>query len=322
MLETSARLLKLLSLLQTRKEWSGLELADELEVTTRTLRRDIDRLRDLGYPINGRIGVGGGYQLGAGAEMPPLLLDDDETLAVAVGLQSGAAEPVIGIGEPALRALTKLRQVMPSRLQHRLDALHIEVVQARTATSAIDVDLLTTVSLACHRRERLRFAYRAQDGTQSQRDVEPYRVVRAQSRWYLLAWDPDRQDWRTFRLDRLTPRPPTGPRFVPRELPEGGAAAQVTKGLRRLAHQVQARILVHGPFDQVVARVPADWGTAEATDGDSCLVTLRGESAATIAPWLTMFDLPFTVLDPPELRDECRRLAQQHRVLTQRYTDA
>jgi len=246
MLATSARLLRLLSLLQRRQEWSGNDLATELDVTTRTLRRDIDRLRDLGYPVNARIGVGGGYQLGVGAEMPPLLLDDEETLAVAVGLQVGTAEPVIGIGEPALRALTKLRQVMPSRLQHRLDALQIEVVSGRRATSAIDITVLTDVSTACHRRERLRFDYRTQGGTETRREVEPYTIVRAESRWYLLAWDLGREDWRSFRLDRMTPKVPTGPRFSPRPLPAEGSAGFVAKGFRAAADQVHARIRVHG----------------------------------------------------------------------------
>ena len=322
MLDTSARLLKLLSLLQRRKEWSGSALAGELQVTTRTLRRDVDRLRDLGYPINARIGVGGGYQLGAGAEMPPLLLDDEETLAVAVGLQSGTTEPVVGIGEPALRALTKLRQVMPSRLQHRLDALAIDVVQARRAPSAVDVDVLTAVSHACHRREVLRFGYRAQDGAETRREVEPYRVVRAESRWYLVAWDLDRQDWRTFRMDRMAPSEPTGPRFVPRPIPEGSAAAHVVKGFRDQHSAVRARILVHGPLDRVAPRVPADWGTVDAAEDTYCLVSLRGASAAAIAPWLTMFELPFTVLDPPELRDECHRLAEHHARLSRRFLDA
>jgi predicted DNA-binding transcriptional regulator YafY len=322
MRETSARLLRLLALLQTRKEWAGTELAGRLDVTTRTLRRDVDRLRELGYPVNARIGVGGGYQLGAGAEMPPLLLDDDEAVAVAFGLQSGAVGPVIGIGEPSLRALTKLRQVMPARLRHRLDALQVEVVDQRRAKSAVEAKLLAAVAAVCHNRERLRFDYRARNGTETRREVEPYRVVRAESRWYLAAWDLARNDWRSFRVDRMTPKIPTGPRFEPRELPDGGATALVAKGIRWTYSQVHARVRLHAPLDQVAPRVPEDWVMAEAESADTCVVTIRGENLPAIAHWLPIFDVAFTVLDPPELRDACREEAEHHGLLAARYANA
>jgi predicted DNA-binding transcriptional regulator YafY len=322
MLETSARLLRLLTLLQTRKEWSGAELADRLDVTARTVRRDVDKLRDLGYPVNAAVGVGGGYQLGAGAEMPPLLLDDDEALAVAFGLQSGATGPVIGIGEPSLRALTKLRQVMPSRLRHRLDALSVDVVARPELKSAVDAKLLATVASACHARERLRFDYRRHDGEEMRREVEPYRLVRSGMRWYLLAWDLGRDDWRSFRVDRMTPKIPTGPRFTPRDLPEGGAAAFVASGINRATTQARARVRLHAPIEQIAEMVHEDWGTLEGGDSDSCVVSLGSDSQASLAKWLSAFDVPFTVLEPAELREECHRLAQRHTMLAQRYTDA
>lgn len=322
MLETSARLLRLLTLLQTRKEWSGADLAERLEVTPRTVRRDVDKLRDLGYPVNASVGVGGGYQLGAGAEMPPLLLDDEETLAVAFGLQSGATGPVSGIGEPSLRALTKLRQVMPSRLRHRLDALSVDVVARPEAKSAVDAKLLATVASVCHAHERLRFDYRRHDGAEMRREVEPYRLVRSGARWYLVAWDIGRSDWRSFRVDRMTPKIPTGPRFTPRELPEGGAAQFVATGINRATTQARARVRLHAPIEQIAEMVHEDWGTLEAGDSTSCVVALGAESQTSLAKWLSAFDVPFTVLEPDELRAECRRLADRHTVLAERYRDA
>ena len=179
MKETSARLLRLLSLLQTRRDWSGAELADKLAITPRTVRRDVDRLRDLGYPVDATVGVGGGYRLGAGAEMPPLQLDDEEVLAVALSLQSGATGSVVGIGEASMRALAKLRQIMPSRLRHRLESLSIDVVPREPAASAVDASVLSAIASVCHNHERLRFDYSTHDGTQSRREVEPYRLVRS-----------------------------------------------------------------------------------------------------------------------------------------------
>ncbi|MGB7237722.1 MAG: YafY family protein [Rhodococcus sp. (in: high G+C Gram-positive bacteria)] len=321
MRETSARLLKLLSLLQTRRDWAGAELAERLAVTPRTVRRDVDKLREIGYPVNATAGVGGGYQLGAGAEMPPLLLDDDEALAVAFGLQSAATDSVAGIGESSLRALTKLRQVMPSRIRHRLDALRIDVVE-RPPRSAVDASILSVVAGVCHNRERLRFDYRTHDGTEARREVEPYSLVRAGARWYLLGWDLMREDWRSFRVDRLQPKIPTGPRFSPRELPAGGAAAFVAAGIDRAFSQVQARIKLHASIQTIAPMVDEEWGTLESSGDDACIIILSGDSLPSIARWLSAFDTDFTVLDPPELRDECARMAERHALLSQRYSRA
>ncbi len=318
MRETSARLLLLLSLLQTRRDWAGADLAARLKVTTRTIRRDVDKLRDIGYPVAATAGVGGGYQLGAGAQMPPLLLDDDEALAVAFGLQSAAGGSVAGIGEASMRALTKLRQVMPSRVQHRLDALRIDVVD-RPARSAVSATLLSTVAGVCHGRERLRFDYCTHDGTRTRREVEPYSLVRVGDRWYLLGWDLMRGDWRSFRVDRLEPKIPTGPRFTRRELPVGGAAALVAQGIDRAFSQVQVRVRLHASIEAIAPMVDAEWGLLESENSGSCVIALGGNSLASIAQWLSAFDTDFSVLDPPELRAECLRMAQRHTLLSERY---
>lgn len=319
MRETSARLLRLLSLLQMRREWSGADLADKLSVTPRTVRRDVDKLRYLGYPVNASVGVGGGYQLGAGAEMPPLLLDDEEALAVAFGLQSGATGPVEGIGDSSLRALTKLRQVMPSRLRHRLDALRIDVVPQGPPRSAVDAKVLSAIASVCHIHERLRFDYRTHDGTETRREVEPHRLVRAGARWYLVAWDLMREDWRSFRVDRMTPKTPTGPRFSPRKLPTGDAAAFVSQGITRAFGQATARVLLDAPIEQIAPMVDETWGALESVDAGRCVVALRGDSVAGIAGWLTAFGVDFTVQSPPELREECLRQAERHAMLSERY---
>ena len=304
MLETSARLLALLSLLQQRREWSGRELADRLEITTRTVRRDVGKLRDLGYPIEADVGVRGGYRLGAGAEMPPLLLDDQEVLAVALGLDAVTTGPVADMAEASAGALAKLRQVMPSRLRHRLDALRIEAVP---------------------RHERLRFDYRRDDGDESRREIEPYRLVRNGNRWYLVGFDIGRDDWRSFRVDRMEPRTPTGPRFTPRELPAGGAAAFVARGLGAVHQRAAARIRVHAPLDEIAPMVHESWGTLETgtESGEAgCVVAVHGSSFATIARWLYLFDADFTVLEPEELRDELAAVAEYHARIAARYRRA
>ena len=215
MLETSARLLRLLSLLQTRRDWSGAELAGRLEITPRTVRRDIDRLRGLGYPVQATAGTAG-YRLGAGADLPPLLLDDDEAVAVAMGLRTAAGGSITGIEETSVRALAKVEQVLPSRLRHRVNALQSVTVPMANTGPTVDPSTLTAIAAACRDSLRLRFDYRTHDGTSSIRTTEPHRLVHAGRRWYLLGWDVDRQDWRTYRVDRLDPRTPTGPRFTPR----------------------------------------------------------------------------------------------------------
>ncbi|MCF3938002.1 MULTISPECIES: helix-turn-helix transcriptional regulator [Gordonia] len=321
MLETSARLLALLSLLQTRRDWSGSELADRLHITTRTVRRDIDKLRELGYPVDATVGVGGGYRLGAGAEMPPLLLDDQEVLAVALGLNEITTGSVSDMAEASAGALAKLRQVMPSRLRHRLDALTMEAVPRETR-NPVSGATLTDIATACHRTERLRFDYRRGDGTESRREVEPYRLVRSGLRWYLIGWDLGRDDWRSFRVDRMEPKTPTGPRFVPRELPEGGATGYLSRSLGAVYRRASARVRVHAPLATVAAMVHDEWGTIEAGDENSCELVLFSTSLVSIARWLRAFDADFTILEPPELIDECRAVARYHDDVAARYLRA
>lgn len=275
MLETSARLLRLLSLLQAHREWSGADLAERLGVTSRTVRRDVDRLRELGYPVNASPGTGGGYQLGAGAELPPLLLDDEEAVAVAVGLRAAAGQGVEGIGESSVRALAKLEQVLPGRLRRRVSALNaFTVPMLRTPRERIDPAVLTELANACRDTERLRFEYRDHGGSTTRRTVEPHRLVCSERRWYLVAWDVDRADWRTFRADRIVPTPPHGPRFVPRQPPAEDLAAYVSKGVSTAAYATEATIRLHVPLAEAAAAVGA-------ADG---VLTEEGRTAACCAP--------------------------------------
>ncbi|WP_336605745.1 helix-turn-helix transcriptional regulator [Streptomyces sp. BA2] len=257
MLETSARLLRLLSLLQAHRDWSGADLADRLGVTPRTVRRDVDRLRELGYPVNASPGTGGGYQLGAGAELPPLLLDDDEAVAVAVGLRTAAGHGIEGIGETSVRALTKLEQVLPSRLRRRVGALTAFTVPMLRSPQpqAVDPSVLTELAHACRDAERLRFDYRDHGGSSTRRTVEPHRLVCTERRWYLVAWDVDRDDWRTFRADRITPKPPHGPRFAPRTPPADDLAAYVSQGVSTRVYAAQAVFRLLVPLEEAAQRV-------------------------------------------------------------------
>ncbi|WHU48952.1 YafY family protein [Gordonia sp. L191] len=322
MLETSARLLHLLSLLQTRREWSGRELADRLEITTRTVRRDVDKLRELGYPVDATVGVGGGYRLGAGAEMPPLLLDDQEVLAVALGLDAVTTGPVSDMAEASAGALTKLRQVMPSRLRHRLDSLSLEAVPQTRGQATVSADVLTDIAATCHRHERLRFDYRRGDGTESRREAEPYRLVRNGMRWYLIAFDLGRDDWRSFRVDRMVPKIPTGPRFTPRELPEGGASRFLERSLGAVYRKSSARVRIHAPVETIGPMVSDAWGTLESGDEQTCELTLFSTSLTSIARWLHAFDSDFTVLSPDALRDELAGVAEHHERVAARYRRA
>lgn len=303
------RLLRLLTLLQVRREWSGAELADRLAVTTRTIRSDVDRLRVLGYRIESHPGVAGGYRLGAGSALPPLLLDDDEAVAVAVGLRAAAGGSVTGIEETSLRALAKLEQSLPSRLRHRVDALRSATVSAAGGGPTVDADTLTAVSTAVHRRERLRFDYAGHDGTASVREVEPYRLVYTGRRWYLLGWDTDRADWRTFRADRVRPRVPTGPRFAPREPPGGDAVAHVLRGVGSTAWPHPARVRLHASAETMAQRIPTTAGLLEAIDERACLLHTGGESLGNLAAFLGTLDVDFDVLEPPELHAVIRDVA-------------
>jgi len=315
MWETSARLLKLLSLLQARRDWTGADLAARLGVSERTVRRDVDRLRDLGYPVNASRGTDGGYRLGVGANMPPLLLDDDEAVAIAVGMRTAARSPVTGIEETSVRALAKLEHVLPARLRRRVSALADYTVPIPPDSPAPQIDpaVLTTLASACRDHERLRFDYQSHDGTSSVRSAEPHRLVNWGRKWYLVAWDVERGDWRTFRVDRIAPRTPTGPRFTPRELPAGGdVAAYVARGVSSAGYRFQARVTVRAPAAELAARINPAVGIVEAIDDNSCVLATGADSVDTVAVYLGLLDLDFEVTEPPELVARLRILADRY----------
>lgn len=317
MLETSARLLALLSLLQMRREWTGRELADRLEVGPRTIRRDIDKLRSLGYPVQAAPGVAGGYRLGAGAELPPLLLDDAEAVAVAVGLRIGASGPIAGIEEISVRALAKLEQVLPSHLRRRVNALSQAISALTVDGPQIDTDTLATLAAACRDTLRVHFAYVAGDGAASMRAVDPAAVVFSGRRWYLVAFDLDRDDWRTFRLDRIDSALRLGGRGRPRPVPGGDAAAYLQRQLRRHAggdtDAEPAEIRVLAPAERIRGRVPGQYATVEADGAGSCVVRSRGAWSRHFLMWAAMLDEPIEVLGPRELIEAARELGSRLR---------
>ncbi len=308
MANTSTRMLRLLSLLQTHRYWTGGELAERLEVSERTVRRDVDRLRDLGYPVDANRGVAGGYQLEAGAALPPLLLEDDEAVAIAVGLRQAAGGAVRGIEETSIRALTKIIRMMPPRLRRRIDALGDYTVPAVWAGGpTVDADALTVIAQACRDDERLRFDYTARDGARATRLVEPNRLVTLGRRWYLVAWDVDRADWRTFRVDRLTDPRSTRFRFEQREVPGGDAAAFVRAGLSSMPMRYQVVVDVRIAAADV-ERVVGDWATVEPIDDASCRMRMNVDALEWPAMVLAAVGADFEVVEPPDLRDYVRRM--------------
>ncbi|WP_410621146.1 helix-turn-helix transcriptional regulator [Amycolatopsis sp. cmx-8-4] len=312
MRETPGRLLRLLSLLQMHRDWSGTELAQRLSVTTRTVRRDVDRLRELGYPVHAAMGPVGGYRLGAGAELPPLLLDDDEAVAVAVGLHGATSGGVAGLEEASLRALNKLEQVLPSRLRHRVSAFDEASVALPVRGPVVEAAVLTAVSAAIRAAETLRFDYVSHDGTESRRDVEPHRLVSWGRRWYLVGWDTGRAAWRTFRADRLTLHTPNGPRFTHREPPDGDLTAYLTRTMGRELWPYRARLVVAAPAEEIRGRVDGD---VTPIDDRSCRLELASDSFDLIAFVVSTLDVPFKVESPPEL-------VERLRTLSARYADA
>lgn len=291
-------MLRLLSLLQTHRYWPGPELADRLEVSERTLRRDIDRLRDLGYPVDASRGVAGGYQLQSGAAMPPLLLDDEEAVAIAVGLRFAAGGSVADIEDTSVRALTKVIQVMPPRLRRRVDALQQYTVPAvMNGGPTVDASALTAIAQACRDDERLRFGYTRRDGESAARHVEPHRLVSVGRRWYLVAYDIERGDWRSFRVDRMSSPTPTGARFRQRDLPGGDAAAFVQAGLRQIPtrHRVVVAISARAA---TVAGMVGRWGDVRSLDDGRAELTMNVD--AFDWPTFVLFSVgaDFEVVEP------------------------
>jgi predicted DNA-binding transcriptional regulator YafY len=311
---TSERLLRLLSLLQTPRDWTGAELAARLDVSARTVRNDVERLRGLGYPVHATRGAIGGYRLAAGASLPPLLLDDDEAVAVAVGLRTAAGGAVTGIEETSLRALAKLEQVLPTRLRSRVNTLQTNtLLVSHRSGPTVDPDVLTLLASACRDHSALRFDYDDRRGAASQRRVEPHRLVNAGRRWYLVAWDADRADWRTFRVDRIRQHVSGGARFAPRALSDEEVIALVSRGVPPEARRFRARITILAAASTIAERIGPWVGTVEAIDEHSCILDTGADSLEILAVYLGMLDADFVVTDPPELVAHLGVLAGRYR---------
>jgi predicted DNA-binding transcriptional regulator YafY len=303
MLETSARLLRLLGLLQAHREWPGGRLASELGVTARTLRRDIEKLRLLGYPVEATPGVGGGYKLASGAAMPPLQLDDEEAVAVAIALRTAAAGAVTGIAGTAVRALAKLDQVLPARLGFQVATMTAAVQSVPFGGAEVDPGALIVVAAAIRDQRRLGFAYAGRP-----RDAEPYRLVHSGRRWYLVAWDTGAQDWRTFRVDRITELSGGGRRFTPRPLPSEDLADFVTRAVTSGQYRYQAVLTMFAPAAQVADEVPPSIGAVRETGEDTCTLRIGSDSLDQLAVWVAAFGFEFAIQEPPELVEHLRTL--------------
>jgi predicted DNA-binding transcriptional regulator YafY len=312
-LSSSSRLLRLLSLLQARSHWAGAELAARLEVTLRTLRRDIDRLRQLGYAIHASSGVAGGYAFRAGQALPPLLLDDDEAQAVAIALQTAAAGTVSGVEEGALRALVKLEQVMPLRLRRRIKAMRAAILPLESLQPMVDAMALGSLALACRDQLRVTYAYRDSRGQATVREVEPQGLVHTESRWYLVAWDPAREDWRTFRLDRIEGALSVGAHFKPRPGPDGGdLRAYVARSISTSSSTgEQARVVLHQPLAVMARRIPPAYATLEALGEERCMMLCGTNHLESVAYWLLLLGEEFEVQEPPRLRELLRQAGER-----------
>jgi predicted DNA-binding transcriptional regulator YafY len=306
---TASRLLELLSLLQARRDWSGSELADRLEVSDRTIRRDVERLRSLGYPVESLTGPAGGYRLRAGTAMPPLLVDEEEAIAIAVGLRTAARASVAGIEETAVRALVKLEQVLPAHLRRRVAALGSATIAPPLAGPTVDPQHLTTLAAACSDRERVRFAYRSRDGADTRREVEPHSLVNRGRRWYLVGWDRGREDWRTFRVDRIDGPATTGVRFEPRTLPAADATTYVERSMAAAWSRYEARVTVHAPAEEIARRLPHAAGSLTPIDDRRCEYRTADDDLEWLALRIAMLGSDVEVHEPPELRERLRALA-------------
>ena len=311
-MNTSARMLRLLSLLQTHRYWPGEELAGRLEVSGRTLRRDIDRLRELGYVVDAVRGVAGGYQLRAGGQLPPLLLEDEEAVAIAVGLRSAAAGAVGGMEETSVQALTKVISLMPPRLRRRMDALksQTEAPGPWAGAPVVDAGVLTTLAQACRDDEPLKFDYTAREAETTHRWVEPHRLVSLGRRWYLVAYDRDRQDWRSFRVDRMADAVATGQRFRPRELPADDALSFVQAGFKQIPQRYAVRVRFEVPAD-VVAGFAGRWAEVEPEGDAACVMTMNTDTLDWPMMVLANIDAEFRIEQPAELVDLVSRAADR-----------
>ncbi|MBF6168844.1 YafY family transcriptional regulator [Streptomyces gardneri] len=305
---TTERVLTLLGLLQQRQVWTGPELADRLGVTTRTVRRDVERLRALGYPVHADQGVGGGYRLAAGQDLPPLLFDDEEAIVTAVSLLAGAGGAVVGAGDAALRALAKLDRVLPARLRHEVRALSGSVESFGGGRTPVDSAALMALARACRDEVEVGFDYPSGSGVRRRR-AEPYRLVASDRRWYLLAYDIDRDDWRSFRVDRMVDVSARTWRFRPRAAPD--AATYVQEGVASRVYPHQARFLVYASADTVRAQIPAAAAVVRRSGADRCEVLSGADRLDTVLMHVLLLGHDFEVLDPPELGKRCRVLAER-----------
>jgi predicted DNA-binding transcriptional regulator YafY len=309
MLQTSARLLRLLTMLQARRSWTGPDLSERLEVTARTLRRDVDRLRSLGYPVHSTSGTAGGYRLGAGASLPPLMLEDDEGIAVALALQIAAGGTIAGIEDAAQRALAKLEQVLPNRLRRRIKSLRSSIVRLSDGGPTVDLSAVAALASACEAQTEIGFDYSDRNAKLSQRWVEPHRLVHTERRWYLVAWDKARTDWRTFRVDRIQLPLQTGAPFASRSSPDDDVGAYVSRSLSMAMYRFQVRALLRASVDEVRGRISEAAGQVEAVDDRSCRLHTGGQSLDSVLVWLACTGFEFVIEHPPELVDHLQLIA-------------
>jgi predicted DNA-binding transcriptional regulator YafY len=311
MLPTSARLLRLLTLLQTGRFWTGARLAEKLEVTERTVRRDVEKIRVLGYTVQASSGVAGGYQLGRGPDLPPLLFEDDEALAVALGLRSAVSETIGGMEEASVRALAKLEQLMPERLRRRVQTLQKAIVPLHRTGPRVDAGILSTLAAGCRNQELVRFDYESNTNQQTSRCAEPYGLVHSSARWYLAAWDVHREDWRTFRVDRIRGKVTASERFVARSVPDGGVANYVRRSVAVSAYTFHARIVLHSPLEEVSLRIPPLAGFLKPLDANTCLLETGGNSIDSLLLYVGSLGVEFDILGPPELQEAVLGLAKR-----------
>jgi len=305
-LSTSARILRLLTTLQSRRHWSGAELAEKLEVTPRTLRRDVDRLRSLGYVVGASAGPGGGYQLGASTTLPPLLLRDEEAIALAASLRA-AVDAFAGVDDAVLGVLVKLEQILPERLRRKVGALHSMTISVGRG-DAVNADVLVAIASACRNAEELAFEYRKPDGSKGARRVEPLRLAHAESRrWYLLAWDLDRAGWRTFRVDRIR-SPAPGARFVQRPAPPD-LERYIGESLTTSSYPLHARFRLFGSAKELRARIPSWLGRIDSEDAGSCILTIGAPSLEDMVPMILCAGVEFELLEPEALRPHLQQAA-------------
>ena len=312
MADPTARLLSLLALLQTARGRTGRELSERLGVSARTVRHDVERLRELGYPVEATRGAVGGYRLGAGGRLPPLLLDDEEAVAVTVGLRAAAG--ISGVEEAGARALAKLEQVLPSRLRPTVEALRSTIDRGpdNTGTDApdpeVDGAVLQEIARAIRHVEWLRFDY-----ADEPRLVEPYRLLSWQRRWHLVARDPRDGGWGTFRVDRMAPRMPTRRRFDPQPLPGGDYTAFAMRTIAATGWNVHARLRIDAPAEEVLARINPAVGVVEPVDEQHSVLVTGADSLDTVAAYIGMLMMEFTVESPPELLPRLRLLSERYR---------